>query len=204
METTVLEPTSQTQEIPKSLIYEEIDGVKYYYRGWKQVIQNQKTIEEVMGCSDTQMIIISCILQFLYQNLPMDLYKVGTNEAGLHLQKKNNLASDIVIYDKKKLQDYQLQNKYINLPPRIVIEVDVQAEAREPFENQGYVHKKIDKLLAFGVETVIWYFSDSRKVIIAQPDQSWELTGWDKTIQLFEKYEFSLTDLIEKDGVIKL
>jgi len=51
METTTLERPASQQEIPKSLIYEEIDGKPFYYRNWKKVLNQQKKLEEIMGCS---------------------------------------------------------------------------------------------------------------------------------------------------------
>jgi len=81
----------------------------------------------------------------------------------LHLDKKDNVASDIVIYDKKEFQNYSLRNQYLRIPPRVVIEVDIVAEAKELSDNQGYVYKKTDKLLAFGVEKVICFFQVLRR-----------------------------------------
>ncbi len=122
----------------------------------------------------------------------------------MHLGKKDNVASDIVIYDKKEFQNYSLRNQYLRIPPRVVIEVDIVAEAKELSDNQGYVYKKTDKLLAFGVEKVICFFSSSQKVMIAEPNSAWLISDWSQTISLFGDYEFSLTQLIEKDGILKL
>ena len=36
-------------EIPKSLIYEEYDGKPMYYRGYKDVLNQLKTTEEIMA-----------------------------------------------------------------------------------------------------------------------------------------------------------
>ena len=92
----------------------------------------------------------------------------------------------------------------MRIPSRVVIEVDITAEAKELSDNQGYVYKKIDKLLAFGVEKVIWFFSSSQKVMIAEPNSAWLISDWSQTISLFGDYEFSLIQLIEKDGILKL
>ncbi len=69
-----VEPKLETQEIHKSLIYEEIDGVPFYYKGWQNVLNHQQTLAEIMGCLGTQVVIISCILEFLYQNLSLTDY----------------------------------------------------------------------------------------------------------------------------------
>ena len=45
--------------VPKQLVYEELNGRKMYRRGYKNVLNQTKTIEEIMGCSSLQGIIIS-------------------------------------------------------------------------------------------------------------------------------------------------
>lgn len=35
--------------VSDKLIYEELDGVKYYRKDYKEVINHAKTIEEIMG-----------------------------------------------------------------------------------------------------------------------------------------------------------
>jgi len=203
---TVLEKTKNTAEKigsiapQKDLIYEEIDGIPFYYRGWREVLNQQKSTEEIMGCSDTQGILISLLLDFLYKNLPSN-YRLLTNEIGLHLAPNNNLASDIVIYQKSDLKGYLLQNQYLTIPPRVVIEVDIHAETEANSSNQSYVHRKIDKLLDFGVEQVLWFFSNPQKVIVAESKTTWQILDWYQPIFLLGKYQFSLVDLIREDGL---
>jgi len=40
--------------------------------------------------------------------------------------------------------------------------------------------------------------------MIAEPNSAWLISDWSQTISLFGDYEFSLTQLIEKDGILKL
>ena len=48
----------RSRAIPKSLIYETIDGVHYYYKGYKNVIKNNLEAESVMGYGLFQWMII--------------------------------------------------------------------------------------------------------------------------------------------------
>ena len=52
--------------IPKQLIYEKLNGRKLYRRGYQNVLNKTKTIQETMGCSSLQGIIISILLRYLY------------------------------------------------------------------------------------------------------------------------------------------
>ena len=45
--------------VPKQLVHEELNGRKMYRRGYKNVLNQTKKIEEIMGCSSLQGIIIS-------------------------------------------------------------------------------------------------------------------------------------------------
>jgi len=49
---------SLKNKIPKDLIFEELDGIPIYYRGYNEVIKKSKTLEDIMGSSTLQMVII--------------------------------------------------------------------------------------------------------------------------------------------------
>ncbi|MFD2573682.1 hypothetical protein ACFSUS_23790 [Spirosoma soli] len=53
-------PTSR--KIPTSLIYEEIDGVPYYYQGYRTVLARQKTKEDIIGASALQSAVVSLLI----------------------------------------------------------------------------------------------------------------------------------------------
>lgn len=197
---------TQLTEIPDYLIYETIDGNPIYYRGFKDVLKKLKTPEEIMGCSSLQGIIISCLLKFLYRNIKEAKHCLVTNEIGLHLQKKTNLSADIAIYDFETLKNAPHNNKYLQVAPLAVIEVDTRADTAEVAKvfNYNYYYKKTQKLFSFGVQEVFWIFIDSQQILHAKPNQDWITSSWDKEIVLLQDYRFSLPDLIRKDGLLKL
>ena len=187
--------------IPKSLIYEEIDGRPIYYRGYQAVLANQKTLEDIMGCSDVQGVIISTILEYLYQNVSTKQYKIITNEIGLHLARKSNLSADIALYDKAVLQKTPLKSQYFEIPPRAVIEIDTKADTSSFNTPADYYYAKTNKLFGFGVQEVLWIYTQTKKVMVARPQQDWIIQDWSKPVTLLEQYTFSIADLIEKDGI---
>lgn len=191
------------KDIPKSLIYEEYDGKPMYYAGYKDVLNQLKTSEEIMGQSDTQFIIISCLLKYLFKNVDEEKYIVGSNETGLHLGKNSNVSSDIVIYARDVLKSHSAKDKYLDIPPLVVIEVDIQAATRDFGITQvDYYSMKTKRLLEFGVKEVFWFFSgETRQQLTAKPGQDWIISDWERNITVLNQYTFSLADLLRKEGM---
>ncbi len=111
------------------------------------------------------------------------------------------MSSDIAIYRKADLVRTPLKNKYFDIPPQVAIEVDTKADMGSFNTPAGYFHAKTEKLFAFGVAEVVWLFSESRKVMVARPEQDWVTKDWSKPITILDQYSFSVADLIEKGGI---
>lgn len=195
-------PRIPAKDIPAALIYEIMDGKPVYYKGYREVLNNEKTLEEVMGASTLQGFIVAYILKTLYRNLDDNLYNILTNEQGLHLNRKNNLSADIAIYEKTKLSVAQADKHYATLPPKIQIEVDINADMDEELSETSYIQQKTDKLLAFGVEKVIWVLSDSKKVIVATPHDNWQMIDWHKEIEVVDGVGFCIGGYLKEEGSV--
>lgn len=191
----------KTAQIPHEFVYEEIDGVPLYYRGYKEAIAQNLSVENIMGSGELQSTLISVILDYLYSNLDKKSYRIITSEAGLHLKKNTNLSADIAIYDKRLLKDRKPQNKYFDIPPLVNIEVDTKADLQDFPAGTDYYHIKTQKLLDFGVKQVVWFFTPSRKVMVAHPNQPWMTTDWDQPVHLLESHTFSLSELLRQEGI---
>ncbi|MGF7217845.1 Uma2 family endonuclease [Spirosoma lacussanchae] len=189
------------RKVPASLIYEEINGVPYYYRGYRAVLSRQKTTEEVMGASALQSAVVSLLIHILYKYLPFDDYLIATNEPGLHLAPGNNLSNDIAVFDQASLPT-PLDDKYFSVPPRLVIEVDVKIDLPNNVSETEYVYDKTQKLLDFGVQKVIWILTKTRRTLIAQPNERWILTNWDDAVEILPGCAFELNLLLRSKGVI--
>ncbi|CAN5285506.1 hypothetical protein BH09BAC4_BH09BAC4_50190 [soil metagenome] len=190
-----------TRKIPASLMYEEIDGIPYYYRGYRAVMSRQKTKEDIMGASALQSAIVSLLIHILYKYLPFDDYLIATNEPGLHLATGSNLSNDIAVFDQSSLPT-PLDDKYFSVPPRIVIEVDVKIDLPANLSETEYVYDKTQKMLDFGVQKVIWILTKTRRTLIAEPNERWILTDWDDNVEVLPDCSFQLNPLLRSKGVI--
>ena len=63
----------------------------------------------------------------------------------------------------------------------------------EPFE---YYEQKTSKLLEFGVEKVIWLFTKSKKVWIAEPGKDWMIRDWNQPVDVLPDCRFVPEELI--------
>jgi Uma2 family endonuclease len=190
------------QIIPKMLIYEEWEGKPVYRKNYRQVLNGQKQIEEIMGSSGLQTYIVSIVMEFLYENLSRKDFFIGGNEAGLHIESNSNFSSDIVIYKREKLK---ITKNYFDTPPYMIIEVDIRADIEETFKSEtNYFIQKTQKLREFGVEKVVWIFTDGNRLVIANEDNRWEMVSWNTPVEVIENVSFVLSDLIEEDGLYKL
>lgn len=193
--------SASSRKIPASLIYEVIDGVPYYYRGYRAVLSRQKTKEEIMGASALQSAIVSLLVHVLYRSLPFDDYLIATNEPGIHLAPGNNLSNDIAVFDQASLP-VPLDEKYFSVPPRVVVEIDVKIELPTNVGETEYVYDKTQKMLDFGVQKVIWILTKTRRTLVAQPNDRWILTSWDDEIDVLPGCTFQLMTLLRSKGVI--
>ncbi len=178
-------PKIPAKNIPSVLIHEIIDGKPLYRKGYREVLAKTKTIEEIMGSSSLQFFIIDFILRILYKKINDENYIIATNEAGLHLDRRNNLAGDILIFDKEILTIDKINKHYSNVPPKISIEIDLDIEL-EDFTENSYIAIKTRKLLEFGAEKVIWFMTESKNVMIATPHGNWEIQDWDKDVAVMD------------------
>lgn len=190
------------RKVPTSLIYEEINGVLYYYRGYRAVLSRQKTKEEIRGASALQSAVVLLLVHILYRYLPFDNYLIATNEPGLHIAHGDNIANDIAVFDQASLP-IPLDDKYFSVPPRVVIEVDVKIDLPANVSETEYVYDKTQKMLDFGVEKVIWILTKTRRTLIAQPNQRWILTNWDDIVEVLPSYNCELNSLLRSKGVIR-
>jgi Uma2 family endonuclease len=190
-----------TIEIPKILIYEEFEGHPIYRKGYRDFMLGLKQIDEInMGTSVLQWFITNTITKFLNINLP-EKYILGSAELGLHISSNSNFAADIAIYQKKDLKISLDCTNYSSIPPRVIIEVDIKAEESDYFQNEEeYFHRKTEKLLEWGVENVIWVFSKSKRILVADNLKTWSFNSWDLPIIIVENYEINLWEAMLTNG----
>jgi hypothetical protein len=190
----------KAKAIPQALIYEIIDGQELYYKGYKDVLSKKKKIEDIMGSSTLQGYIIFYLLKICYRFLDENKYIFLTNESGIHLEKSNNLSSDISIFDKSILTPNQVNENYAEVAPKVVIEVDIKIHLSME-DDFAYINTKTKKLLEFGVEKVIWILSKPKSIVIATKDEDWIIRDWNKDSELLDGQIFNIGEYLKKEGI---
>ena len=109
------------------LTYEVVDGKPIYYCGYKEVLKGRKQPEEVMGSSTLQWYIIGRIAKLRF-SLEDKSYLTAINEAGIIIDKNTLRSADIAIFKKDEVE---ISEKYADVPPIMVIEVDVKADIKK-------------------------------------------------------------------------
>jgi Uma2 family endonuclease len=188
------------QKIPQILIKEVLNGVPLYYKGYKDVLEGNKTQHEIMGSSGIQSIFIEYLLAELFIKLNRKLYRLFSGETGSHLDKNINLAFDIAIYDKSVLTTEKITKHYVNVPPKIVIEIDIDVESESLLPDE-IVYQKTQKLLDWGVERVFWIMTKSKKVVIAEPNKDWLIKDWNQQIELFEGIQIHIGEFLREENI---
>jgi len=136
----------------------------------------------------------------LYLKIGRKKYHFLTNEIGTHLDKNNNLSGDIYIYDKETLSPDKINTHYVEVAPKIAIEIDIRIDLSDE-KDFGYVFTKTHKLLDFGVEKVFWIFTKHQKVMVATKDQDWLTKNWNQEIELLDGEYFNIGQFLADEGV---
>ena len=184
--------------VPDYLVYEMDEGRPIYYRGYQDVIQKTKTLEDIMGCSIIQALMATLISYFIKEKFPSNYICLG-NELGLKLALKSRRNLDLAVYDKNKLADRSVlfSNQYAQTPPQIVFEIDTRADLSAFEAPADYYHRKTQQLLDFGVEKVVWVFTGSRKYLFAEPGKKWTIGNWSEEMELLPGVVLNLEQLLE-------
>lgn len=205
MENTLVKPTEKTRvrksrKVPANLVYEMMDGKPIYYQGYKSVLNKTKKPEDIMGSSLLQGIILNFIVSILHKNLNADDFWIVINEAEIHLDYKNNLSGDILIYENSRLNALDIKNQYAHNPANIVVEVDTKAD-RSILSFERYLQLKTSKLHAFGVDKVLWVLTKTKQVVVATPGNDWQMVDWNKDIEIMPGVIINIGAYLHKKGI---
>lgn len=75
------------------------------------------------------------------------------------------------------------------------------AEVKEHGDLFGYLTEKTEDLLAAGVERVIWMLTETRKVVVAEPNTPWLLAKWSDSIPVIDDVTMRINQFMEQlDG----
>ncbi len=189
---------SRTRKIPAKYIREVINGKPYYYKGYKSVMNGTKQIEEIMGSSSLQSFLVAFISGILFSKINRKKYSLTTNETGLHLGTKNNLATDIGIFLKEKMV---LNDKYFEIAPKVAIEVDVKIETDKDLD---YVFSKSEEMMNFGTEKILWVLTKYKKIFVFSKNETTQILNWNKDVVVMEGVVLNIHDLLEEEDISHL
>jgi len=191
------------QNIPKHLIYEMVDGVPIYYKGYRDYLDDAEQSDETLASGLLQSALAALIatrLNLLLAKHYGKKYLVLGNELGILFEKKSWRAADVGIVEHNKVKKLlrELNNEYIKTPPKIVIEIDTKADLSELENSFGYYQKKTKELLDFGVERVIWIYTDTQTVMLAEQGQPWQLQEWTESFEVLENVVLNISELMRE------
>ena len=191
--TEVIAEAVSDMRIPETLIYEMANGKPIYYRGWQDVLTGEKTIEQVMASSLMQSYLVGEVFAATHVALRKK-YILGTNEAGLKFKKGEWRAADICLWTKASLKGTPLHDHYSQIIPEIVIEVDTKADL---LTNPNYYFDKTKELHRNGVRRVLWIFTSSEQVMIAEKGEKWTVQDWSESFEVVDGFMLNIKELID-------
>jgi Uma2 family endonuclease len=191
------------RKVPDYLIREVVEGVNFYYAGYRSVLNKTKTFEEITADSLFQSALKNEVGDFLKTNLDKKKYRVLVGETGLHISHRNNFGLDIAVYDKSVLTREKITDAYASVPAELVIEIDLNVETEDKKKDlfSDYVIPKTQRLLDFGSKKVVWYFSRTRKVMIAAPGKKWEFQDWSSPVELMPGLSLDILQLMKEADI---
>jgi hypothetical protein len=187
--------------VPDYLVREIIDGDRWFYKGYQAVLSGSKTLEEIVGCNAYQSITLGYIVTQLSKHLEEAPYWVMSNGIGNELSEENILIYDIAVFAKENLPPKQIGAYYANVPPKLVIEVDVKIETESKTPGDIAWLLKTKKLHEFGVEKVFWFFTTSQQVVVAPRNQNWIVADWHQDIEIWDGLKINVGQYLAKRGI---
>ncbi|GAB3985399.1 hypothetical protein GCM10028807_00560 [Spirosoma daeguense] len=185
----------------ESLVYEVLDGRPLYYLGYEDVLAGKKLPEEIMGSSSLQWVLVTYFMRIMLRQLDEKKYWFASNEAGVHIDHRNNLSHDVAIYDRNVLTPDKINTQYVKVPAKVAIEIDVKADVSKVIDF-NYVNRKTKKLLDFGSDKVIWVFTSSQQVMVAERNaDAWLTMDWHRDLELLDGQIFNIGQYLTDEGI---
>ena len=182
--------------VPERYIYETVDGKPIYYKGWKQALirEIETGKPQEMGSNTLQGRLIMAIAGILFKAGVDDDYTIVGSEMGLHLGTNDNRCLDLALFDKDIFKD---SKNYADFPPKVVIEVDIQADLGNwEGDEAAYYRNKTEDLLNFGVERVLWIFTENKQVLVVTSTNDWQTVSFDTPVEVIDGKTFTVSELM--------
>jgi hypothetical protein len=201
MESAIAAAASNTKEkVPDYLVKEEFDGIPFYYRGYRDVLSGKKNLEEIMPSSSLHSVVLFYLAVLLGKKLDEEKYWLLGGELGLQTAANKKAGLDIAIFDKNVLLPSKINRHFAKVPPKIVIEVDVDIESdiMTPME---VIQIRTKNLHDSGIEKIIWIFTLSRMILVAEKGNDWTMFDWDREVEVIDRITFNVAQYLENKGI---
>ena len=198
METLVASKTTnpKSKRVPDALIYEIDEGKPIYYRGYRAVLSGKLKIEDIMGSSKKQSLLVGELFFLLKLSLRQYFY-FFTNELGIKFGKSSRSADIALVLKSKMAFDEAWEDKYASTMPDIIIEVDIKADLTDMPDASNYFFKKTEQLLNNGTSKVIWIFTESETIMVAEQGKArWEIMKWTEDVEVSHGFSFNIPQLL--------
>ena len=194
------EQRRQRQLLLSQLVY-EMDDEPIYYAGYQEVLNGTKEPEAIRGASYLQSYLVEIIQDFLFTHPLRQRFRILASEIGVQIDKKKWRSCDIALYEKERLRDTPLINKYMPIAPDYVIEIDTKADLTKYRYQHDYFVKKTRQLHEFGVKKVVWIFTENIPVIWESESADTIIIrdGWNHDVTVTEGMTFNLATLYAQD-----
>jgi Uma2 family endonuclease len=189
--------------IPAYLIRETIDGIPFYYTHYKKVLSKKKTFEGIRADHGLHALIKTYLMLLFARVLNYKMYQPVSGEVGCYLDAHNKFALDVAIYDKGVLTPDKITDQYIDVNPKVVIEIDLKVTLEDTGVDlfAPFVLAKSKKLLSFGTERIIWVFTKSNAVIVVKPGNTWEVFQLDDDVVVMDGLVMNIGKYLEEEGI---
>ncbi|MCY7353057.1 MAG: Uma2 family endonuclease [Cytophagaceae bacterium] len=190
----------KSRKVPEALILECFGGRTFYRRGYREVLNGTKTLEEIRRTSGLQAEIVSYIFEIIIRSIDKKKYRVHVSEPGIHLKKGENIAGDILVFDKLRYSANKVTTNYTNLPPMVAIEVDIAIDL-EKVREYHYTFDKAQTYLAFGASKVIWVLSNIQKILVFEAGREAVVYNWYADIEVLDGVKFNVGTYLDEEGI---
>lgn len=175
------------------MVYEVVGGKPIYNKGYKDVLNKTKTLEEINLRTQLQPGLCAMLTASIgMATIDLD-YQLASGKLGINISQNDKRGADLTIY---KAENWEWKPIFSNLPPEVVIEIDVQAEL-EGMTEMDYISTKIKDYIEFGVKKVIWIFTKQQLILVATAQLPWLTYDWTAEIEVVEGVSFKLDDMIK-------
>lgn len=151
--------------VPAALIRETINGIPFYYRGYRDVLNKKQTLDDISADCAIHVLIKKYFYDLLSNALDHSLFTVFVGEIGVQTEPKNQFSLGLAGYEMAQLPGEKFGFGYFDVLPKFVIEIDMKVSLDESgVENFAqFLNLKTQKLFDSGVERLVWVISANKK-----------------------------------------